>query len=83
MVMSGVPVLGRVSREGSLGTVVWVVVVVVRYGKVPKGWWRLWWSWSGGAVSSLVWGRCREFEAFRSVWLAEPEAGESGAIVVP
>ena len=75
--------MGTVSREGSQGMVVWGVVVLVRSGMVPKGWWRLWWSWNGGAVSSLVWGGCREFEAFQSVWLAEPEAGESGAVVVP
>ena len=81
--MDGVPVMGRVSREGSLGTVVWGVVVLERYEMVPKGWWRLWWSWSGGAVSFLVWGGCREFEAFPSVSLAEPEVGESGAVVVP
>ena len=34
-------------------------------------------------MSFLVWGGCRGFEAFQSVSLAEPEAGESGAVVVP
>ena len=77
------PVMETVSLEGSQGMVVWGVAVLVRYGMVPRGWWRLWWSWSGGAVSSLVWGGCREFEAFQSVSLAEPEAGGSGAVVVP
>ena len=34
-------------------------------------------------VAFLVWGGCHEFGAFPSVLLAEPEAGGSGATVVP
>ena len=34
-------------------------------------------------MAFLVWGGCHEFEAFRSVLLAEPEADGSGATVVP
>ena len=44
---------------------------------------RLWKFWSGDDVASLLWGGCHEFEAFQSVLLAEPEAGGSGAVVVP
>ena len=72
----------RVSLEGSLVMVVWEVAVVGRSGMVQRVR-RLWKFWSGGDVASLVWGGCHVFEASQSVLLAEPEAGGSGAVVVP
>ena len=73
----------RVSLEGSLVMVVGEVAVLVQSGMVQRVRRRLWKFWSGDDVASLVWGGCHEFEAFQSVLLAEPEAGGSGAVVVP